>query len=152
VYCSSSQAVKQKYRHSRPKPGVYCTRRPVAGEGGLTRDGLTATGRISQGRRDEDVLEGRRTLPGPVAPAKDGAAMTDAVRNTFERLGQTRLELAALAFRNTDRCFVPVSRLNQLRRDLTAGLEEALRDAAGQRVARIQAEFCPRQPDTPLRP
>src|SRR5215472_656020 len=32
VYCSSSQAVKQKYRHSRPKPGVYRTRRPISVE------------------------------------------------------------------------------------------------------------------------
>ncbi len=32
VYCSSSQAVKQKYRHARPKPGLYRTRKPIAVE------------------------------------------------------------------------------------------------------------------------
>ena len=32
VYCSSSQAVKQKYRHTRPKPGLHRTRRPIAVE------------------------------------------------------------------------------------------------------------------------
>ena len=29
VYCSSSQQVKQRYRHSRPKPGLYRVRQPV---------------------------------------------------------------------------------------------------------------------------
>ena len=29
VYCSSSQAVKQRYRHERPKPGLFHTRRAV---------------------------------------------------------------------------------------------------------------------------
>jgi hypothetical protein len=38
---------------------------------------------------------------------------------------------------------VPVSRLNQLRRDLTAGLEQALHQATADRVARIRDEVCP---------
>ncbi len=29
VYCSSSQQVKQRYRHSRPKPGLYRVRQPI---------------------------------------------------------------------------------------------------------------------------
>ena len=37
VYCSSSQAVKRRYRHDRPKPGLYRPRRAVEVEAVLDR-------------------------------------------------------------------------------------------------------------------
>ena len=37
VYCSSSQAVKRRYRHERPKPGLYRPRRAVEVEAGADR-------------------------------------------------------------------------------------------------------------------
>src|SRR5262249_5716161 len=87
VYCSSSQAVKQKYRFDRPKPGAHRTRRRVDIELVLTPDTLVAVGRVP----GEPGLERRCTLPGPFPPATEAAAMDAAVRGTFETLGQTRL-------------------------------------------------------------
>ena len=137
VYCSSSQAVKQRYRHERPKPGLFHTRRPVDIELSLSTDELTAIGRIAPD------IEIHCSLPGPFAPAKDLMAMTAAAATTFAKLGQTRLELASFTFHNAANLFVPVSRLNQLRRDLTAALEHDLERQHAARVQRIQEEVCP---------
>jgi putative protease len=149
VYCSSSQAVKRKYRHASPKPGLHRTRKPVAVEMVLTVDELTAVGRIVGSRPGEPVLEVRRTLTGPFAPARDGTATEAAARGAFEKLGETRLSLASFSFSNDHNRFVPVSRLNQLRRELAAGLEQALNTEQTERVARLQAEVSPPKPSAP---
>jgi putative protease len=52
--------------------------------------------------------------------------MEKALHGAFARLGATRLDLEKLTIRNDAKLFVPVSRLNQLRRELVADLEKAL--------------------------
>ncbi len=140
VYCSSSQAVKQRYRHARPKPGLYHTRRAVNVDAVLAPEGLTVTGRIVPRHADESPVEVSRALPGPFAPARDVAAVANAARGAFAKLGATHLALGAFAFRNDGGLFVPVSRLNQLRRDLVAELEKTLQRQAEERLARVRAE------------
>ncbi len=146
VYCSSSQDVKRRYRHDRPKPGLYRPRRAVEVEAVLTADELAVVGRVAPRRPDEPLVEVRRTLAGPFAPAQDAAGMEAAAHAAFEKLGDTRLELASFVWRNTDNRFVPVSRLNQLRRNLAAGLEEALQMASVERVRLALADICPPAP------
>jgi putative protease len=141
VYCSSSQAVKQKYRHVRPKPGVYRERHRVAVEVCVSGAEVTAVGRVVP--RPQQVLEVRRTLTGPFSTARNQAAVENAGRNAFERLGETSLVLESFTFRNDENRFVPVSRLNRLRRDLAAGLEEALSGESSRGVARLQGELRP---------
>jgi hypothetical protein len=70
--------------------------------------------------------------------------MEKAVRDTFARLGQTRLALRSLAIHNHETLFVPVSRMNQVRREIVADLEKTLFDQFGERVVQIQAEVCPK--------
>ncbi len=151
VYCSSSQAVKRRYRHDRPKPGLYCPRRDVEIEAAVTPDGLTVIGRVTPRRPDASPIEARRTLAGPFAAAQVAAGMETAARGAFEKLGDTRLELASFLWRNADNRFVPVSRLNQVRRDLAAALQEALHAASAERVRRVMADVCPPIP-FPLSP
>ncbi len=136
VYCSSSQEVKQQYRHDKPKPGLHRIRHDVDVELVLTPTELIAVGRID----GEPAIESRCTLPGPFTPAKDPQAMEAAARGTFEKLGQTRLALRTFHFANDAGLFVPVSRLNQLRRSLTTALEAALTARLAARIRRIQAE------------
>jgi len=132
VYCSSSQAVKNRYRYEHPRPGAFRSRRPVAVELRLTPEALTATGRVAPD------IEATRTLPGPFEPARDPAAMAGAARGAFEKLGQTRLHLERFALYNADDRFVPVSALNQLRRELTTTLEEALRRRHADSIERVK--------------
>src|SRR5262249_10547205 len=80
----------------------------------------------------------------------DPATVENAVRGAFERLGGTGLAPGLFTFRNDAGCFVPVSRLNQVRRDLVADLEESQRRQRAERVARVQAAACPPSPPSPL--
>jgi putative protease len=146
VYCSSSQAVKRRYRYDHPKAGLYRPRRAVEIEAVLTADELAVTGRVVPRRPHEPPMEVRRTLAGPFAPAQDAGGMEAAAHAAFDKLGDTRLELASFAWRNSDGRFVPVSRLNQVRRDLAKALEEALRHALAERVRRSLADVCPAAP------
>jgi U32 family peptidase len=147
VYCSSSQAVKRRYRHERPKPGLHRPRREVAVEAVLTEAALTVTGLVLPRHASERPVEVRRTLPGPFAPARDADAMEAAARGAFEKLGETHLMLATIQLRNEDCRFVPVSRLNALRRELATGLEEALHQVQAERVATVLAAVCPPLPE-----
>src|SRR5262245_26246697 len=136
VYCSPSQAVKQKYRYHRPKPGAWRVRRPLRLEATLTTEVLTVVARVVAA--DGAPLEVRRALPGPFAAARDLGQMDAAVRGTFERLGDTQFALAELIWNNPAAAFVPISRLNALRRELVCDLEKALAQARAQWVERIQ--------------
>jgi U32 family peptidase len=144
VYCSSSQAVKQEYGYDRPKLGLHRTRHLVNFELVLTPNELIAIGRIS----GEPPIERCCTLSGPFEAAKDAAALEPAARAAFDKLGQTRLSMRTFTFANTAGLFVPVSQLNQLRRQLTAALDEALCERLAQRINRLVAEICP--PSNPV--
>ncbi len=139
VYCSSSQAVKQKYRYDRPKPGQWHTRLPLDIEATLTAEVL-----IVRASSEEIRIEER--LPGPFEPAQDLQAVEQAVRASFARLGQSRFALQSLTWANPIGGFVPASRLNPLRRAVVAAVESALADVRGRRLADVQREVCPELP------
>lgn len=143
VYCSSSQAVKRKYRFNRPKPGLHHRRRLLDVEVRLTADSCHAIGRV-------DGMAGEASLPGPFANAKDPEVMQDAVHTAFNKLGDTQLQLHAITLSNPAGLFVPVSRLNQLRRDLVAQLEQKLSVLETDRVNALVKELTP-LPTTPRR-
>ena len=112
VYCSSSQAVKQKYRHERPKPGLWHGRKPIEIEAMLTHDRLVVTAKSGSIQVQSASCRACRFPP---SAAIDLAAIEQAVRGCFARLGQTGFRLEALAWRNDAGGFIPVSQLNQLR-------------------------------------
>jgi putative protease len=143
VYCSSSQAVKRQYRHDRPRPGQYRVRQGMEILVEVRPEVLTVTARTSSSPPVEVV----RTLPGPFDPARDGALIEAGARTAFEKLGDTPLTLESFTFDNPHGLFIPVSRLNALRRDLTGALEEALTAARRERTDRVLAEVCPKLPD-----
>jgi len=108
----------------------------------LSETELAVIGRVRPRQAVDRLIEVRQALAGPFPAAKDAAAMERAVRATFAKLGDTHLSLESLAFHNPTHRFVPVSRLNQLRRQLSADLEGALTHALADRTARVQAEVC----------
>jgi putative protease len=136
VYCSSSQAVKQKYRHERPKPGLHRSRKKLKVEVNLTRDELVATGVV-------DELCEQIRVPGPLALARDTATMEQAVHEAFTRLGDTRFQLASFTLHNEECRFVPVSKLNQARRALVERLEAKMETQQRDRVRAIIAAESP---------
>jgi putative protease len=143
VYCSSSQAVKRRYRHERPKTGQYRSRLPIEVVLECTPEILHATGKFVNVPDLDEPIVVQCTLPGPFPPAHDAEAMEQAAHQAFAKLGQTRLELVDFTFCNPASLFVPVSRLNQLRRDLAAELEARCQAAVQIRVRTLQDELCP---------
>jgi putative protease len=146
VYCSSSQAVKQKYRHDRPRPEAHRTRWKVDVTAKLTADVLLIQAQVPS----LEDFAATATLPGPFSPAREPAAMQAALRGTFEKLGGTAFELGNLTFENEAGGFVPVSKLNALRRDLLETLEAQRLLARTRRIEALRAEVCPT--DIPVSP
>src|SRR5207237_5291404 len=48
VYCSSSQDVKRRYRHGRPKPGLYRVRRALRVDATLGEEDLVVTAGVER--------------------------------------------------------------------------------------------------------
>jgi len=82
---------------------------------------------------DETGLAAEAVAAGEFAPAREPAAASRAIRESLERLGDSPFALAGLEL--AEPRFVPVSRLNALRREAAAALE-TLRRAPRARQAR----------------
>ncbi|MBX9679421.1 MAG: U32 family peptidase [Gemmataceae bacterium] len=136
VYCSSSQDVKQRFRVDRPKAGAFVVRRRLDVKATLTREELQIVGRC--GEHESTV-----TTNGPFEPAQDSSRTETAFRNAFTRLGDSAFEPGEVTFRNADGLFVPVSRFNAIRRELTQALEHRLDAARRQRTEQLQAVVRP---------
>lgn len=137
IYCSSSQDVKQRYRHERPKPGLFHQRRSLEIDATLTEAALTVTGRIETRNGPDAAISRTVSLAGPFGSARDAAAMAEAFRGAFMKLGETPFTLGNVTFHNPECRFVPVSRLNALRRDLVAELEHAVSTNQEKRTAAV---------------
>lgn len=146
IYCASSQDVKRRYRHARPKPGQFRSRRVADVVVELSAEKLTAKAHVAHRNDVEADVEVAQSLTGPFQPAKDSAKMDAAVRGAFEKLGETRLALGTLTINNPAKLFVPVSQLNQLRRDLAEALEKKLDAAQLKRIEDVCAKELPPLP------
>ncbi len=133
VYCSSSQAVKQRYRFTKPKPGLWHGRVPLHVELTLTPDRLHAVA-----RNGATLVE--QSLAGPFSAAQDAVGMERAAKASFDRLGQSRFTLESFQWTNPGNHFVPASQLNQLRRDVVQAMESALANAQKEGVAAISVQ------------
>ncbi len=140
VYCSSSQEVKQRYKYDHPKPGLHRVRRIIDMTVSLTREKLKLTARAA----GTTNVEMSQSLHGPFEKAKDASKMEQTVRNACAKLGQTRFTLGGFAFDNPDGLFVPVSRLNQVRRELAEALDEAIQSEIEERVAAVKSLVLPK--------
>ncbi|MCZ7649431.1 MAG: U32 family peptidase [Planctomycetota bacterium] len=143
VYCASSQEVKRRFGFARPNAAKFFARRGVRIEVELAREALRAALRVPARHAREAEIAARAELAGPFEPARDAAGTEKAVRAAFEKLGETRFELADLKLLNPDGLFVPASRLNALRRDLCAAAEAELQAQARSGLERIWAEVAP---------
>jgi len=138
VSLSSSQAVKQRYQHEQPNLATRRARRPARVTAEVSPAGLRVEATTAvEGRTVRAAVE----LPGALEPARDAAKMAASARAAFEKLGDTRFALEALDWRDPAGHFVPVSRLNEARRALTAALDAAVTGDVRARVAAARAEL-----------
>lgn len=138
VYCASSQEIKRRYRFEKPKPGLFRIRCPVNFEVVIEPGMLRATASLV-GSAVTEMIE----IPGQFLAARDADQMRTAVEQAFGKLGATRFEMAQMTLRNPQACFVAVSLLNQLRRQVTDQLETRYQEALSVGIAQVKAAIAP---------
>ncbi|MBN1268477.1 MAG: U32 family peptidase [Kiritimatiellae bacterium] len=119
VCCASSQDVKRRYRFTRPRPGTHRCRSPF--DLVVSVSPTVVRARAAAG---EIVLEDE--VQGQFEVARDAGRTAEAIRTAFGKLGDTKLELGGVEVANPDGLFVPVSLLNEMRRRVATGLQDAL--------------------------
>lgn len=109
IYLASSTEVKGAYDYDKPKPGEYQQK--------AVRD-VTVT--IKQ--QEISARSGSFTarIRGEFGEAQNPEKTTEAVYKAFSKSGEAVVELGRLELCNPDKRFVPVSMLNELRRQLFA--------------------------------
>lgn len=139
VSCSSSQGVKLRYRLEKPNLAPHRSRRGVRVVAEARQDGLRleASVEAAPGR----PVSAAHVAAGSLEAARDAGRMEATARAAFEKLGDTRFRLDGLEWRNPGGLFVPVSRLNEARRELVEALERELAADAAARVTAGRAEL-----------
>jgi putative protease len=143
VCCSSSQDVKRRYRHTRPKPGQYRARRKMDVRVALSASAIEAVASVAPRHTQDCSACVTVRMDGPFQAAKDPQKMAAAARGAFEKLGETRLDLGAFSLHNPESRFVPVSQLNELRRQVAEQTQAALDKAFAGRNAAIAEQVLP---------
>ena len=140
VYLASSQAVKRAYPVQHPRPQEHRPRLAVRVVARVNADGLHIVATAG-------ALEVTADLPGPFDAAKEPRTMADSARQVFEKTGDVPFKLDQFDWFNPGRYFIPVSRLNVVRRqvlgDLAARLEESRRAALTALQAAVREESTP---------
>jgi U32 family peptidase len=123
LFLSSSQAVKRRYRFETPNPRELRQRLPIEITLTLSESAVEATATLST---TTPPLVATAAMEGPFEPARNAEAMQAGARKSFAKLGDTPFELKSFAYEGPP-LFIPVSRLNTLRRELTTTLETVYR-------------------------
>lgn len=107
IYLASSSEVKGSYPYTKPKPGEYKRR-------GEAEVSVSVSPAETVARCGDKTAKIKGTFEKANSPEKVEAA----VRSAFAKSGDTDFILGKLEFDNPDGLFVPVSMLNELRRQL----------------------------------
>ncbi|MDD5677784.1 MAG: U32 family peptidase [Kiritimatiellae bacterium] len=149
VYCSSSQEIKRRYRFEKPKPGLFLTRSPVNFEVHIAPDEIRASACLvgmAGLLRSPDAISATMEISGQFHAAHNADQMRVAVEQAFGKLGATRFAAAQVTVHNPQACFVPISFLNQMRRQITDQLEARYQEALSACVANVKAALAPVTP------
>jgi putative protease len=119
VYCSYSQAVRQRYEFTAPRPGQFRQRKPV-------NIHIIQTLEEMKFVASADGIQTELSLSGPFEPARQPEKSETAIRQCFEKLGDTDWKLGELTLTGSA-IFIPVSILNDARRRLIEQFSEVWR-------------------------
>ncbi len=110
IYIASSTAVKGAYDYPKPKASLYVKRTPIDVNLKVEIHKITAV----------SSLGGKVELSGEFAPASHKGALKEAAFGAFAKTGDTPFILNTFTYHNPEELFIPVSLLNDLRRQLYA--------------------------------
>ena len=107
IYLSSSSEVKGAYDYTKPKPKEFWQKPSVDIEINISSDKITAQTR-----------DAKSEISGLFTTAQNIAKMNDAIQKAFTKTGDVAFDLGQLKIKNPQGLFVPISTLNELRRNL----------------------------------
>ena len=116
VYLASSSAVKGAYDYEKPKPHAYKNRIEITVQITVTSETITAT-----------ALDQKTTINGFFTPASDIKKVENAIHQAFTKTQDTDWLVSSIHIDNPQKLFVPISLLNQVRRDLLSKLTPSMK-------------------------
>ncbi len=150
VFCSSSQAVKRRFRWTVPAKGAPGPS-AAADFRIAVSPGLAEVRACAALPNSGPAAHAEARIEGGFPPARDPAGVERFVKEAFGRLGGTRFSQGAVETENPQGLFVPLSALNDLRRKAVLALDEALEASRGAEKARVISAIgldCPSRPST----
>lgn len=149
VYLASSQEVRRRYRHPRPRPGAYRMRTPITVHLRLTSDRIEVTASVPSASE----LSARVEMSGEFPAARSPARTEVAIREAFGRLGTSEWQAASIKIHNPEGRWVPPSLLNAARRRLAEALTASRVESEQARWRSLQESLhlCPRKAEAQLR-
>lgn len=112
VYLASSSEVKGAYDYTKPKPKEFWQKMPIDVEV-----------EVKQNMVEAKALDFVSKIDGSFDLAQDITKTDDAIKKVFAKTGDVDFALGKLSIKNGGGYFVPVSLLNELRRDLYAKIK-----------------------------
>lgn len=112
VYLASSSEVKGSYSYQKPKPNEFFNAFEINVSIDINATSITA--------KCGDIT---CLIDGNFEKAQDISKANEAINNSFEKTGGTGLLLKSIQINNFDGLFVPISKVNELRRALYAKVE-----------------------------
>lgn len=112
IYLASSTLVKAKYNYNKPKPQEYQNLIPIDVTIEITENKIWAMS------RDTAV-----SIDGNFEPAKEKEKVKEAIQKSFNKTGGTIFTVNSLEINNNKGLFIPVSVLNELRRNLLNAIQ-----------------------------
>ncbi|MBP5638073.1 MAG: U32 family peptidase, partial [Victivallales bacterium] len=141
IFCASSQAVKRSYAWETPRPALVKSRIPVHFHLKISPSLLEVSAQAEINSRKLPQVITNMNLDASLSPAKQPERLEDTIRNSFAKLGDTEFEMASVLTDNPDGLYVPVSLLNELRRQSSEELHNALSKHRQKTVMEIQQAF-----------
>ena len=89
-------------------------------------------------RRPGRAMSATASLEGTFEPSQDAVKADLAIRGAFEKLGDSRFELADYVIRNPVGLFVPISLMNRLRREVMSSLADRMDEESHRNIQVIR--------------
>ena len=116
VYLASSSTVKGAYTYTKPKPHAYKNRTEISVQITITAGNVTASS-----------LNQSTCITGSFSPATDYKKVENAIHQAFAKTQDTDWIVSDIRVDNPKNLFVPISLLNQLRRNLLTKLSPSIK-------------------------
>ncbi|MBN2094483.1 MAG: U32 family peptidase [Candidatus Aenigmarchaeota archaeon] len=138
VFLSSSISVKKKYLDKTTKPGKLEIKREVIVQVGLSAKGVVVSAKAKARHAGESDIVATHEEKLSLGDAKNPSETQKAVREAFEKLGDTPFALKEIEVKNPYKVFIPASKLNAIRREIAQKLQKKISSALVERAEKVK--------------